>query len=85
MTSTHENQYIDIRFVMAEKKESIAESKLNSLHHLHPFVTRVAPSAVFNSDSQHAYSCVIAPHPLPLPVGRGEGGRSYQTVQPPST
>ena len=35
---------------MAEEKKSIVESKLNPLNHLDPFITRVASSAVFDSD-----------------------------------
>ena len=50
VTSTHENQYLYIRFVMAEEKKSIVESELNPLNHLDPFITGVASSAVFDSD-----------------------------------
>jgi hypothetical protein len=48
VTSTDENQRIYIWFVMAEKKKSIVESKLNPLNHLHPFVTGVTSTAVFD-------------------------------------
>jgi hypothetical protein len=51
MTPTHENQGIYIYFVMAEKKKSVAEPKLNPLDYLHPFITGVASTAVFDSDS----------------------------------
>jgi hypothetical protein len=51
---THENQYIYIRFIVAEEKKSIIESKLNPLNHLHPLITGVAPPAVFDSDPQHS-------------------------------
>jgi len=51
VTSTHENQYIYIRFVMAEEKKSIVESELNPLNHLDPFITGVASSTVFDPDS----------------------------------
>ncbi len=47
---THENQYIYIRFIVTEKKESIVESKLNPLNQFHPFITGIAPTAIFDSD-----------------------------------
>lgn len=78
---THENQYIYIRFIVAEKKESIVESKLNPLNHLHPLITGVASTAIFDPNSLfHSHQLNKHFPILPgLPAGRrppfNKGGR----------